>query len=218
MIEYNRLLKECKDLEYQLLLLESDLSGNYESSSEFILTNNLEDRFIEEYGEFDIDEYYDIDEYIRDIGDDETVIADLLSNDYRLYYDESSDEFIISLKNKTNNIDFEIKETNEQAVVDIINEFVYTEYYPRFGIYVDDTLVGGSTYYIDDENQYWFDVAVKEEYHGYGFIKELMRYIIDDSKNCDLLIAEVVNRELEEYLKSIGFHVDRNKDRTYLYK
>jgi len=196
-----------------------DLSGDYENSSQFILYNGLEKEFISEYGELDLNEYVDIDEYIRDIGDDEHVISKLLPSNYYMRYSVKDDMFIITKKrNESLNYNI-IRNDNGRYDNDLHVLYSYaginSEYNPRLLAMSKGVVIGGISNVIKKDT-YWFDIVVGDEYKGYGVSKELLKEMIKDAKSMKVIYieAEVVNEMLEEYLDKIGFIVYRDDSRT----
>ena len=186
-------------------------SGEYENSVSFILDNYLEKEFENIYGKL-TDKYSDIYEYIRDIGNDEEVIKELLPDNHYLFYDEMLDKFIIT-KKKNIEIEYEIIQSNKYNN-DILTIFknvgLLTEYEPRFSVLYNDEVIGGTTKGKRD-GAYSFDIAILDEYQGYGISKKLINKIIEDAKMLGYheIYAEVVNTQLSKYLESIGFDVSQ---------
>lgn len=200
-----------------------DYSGEYSTAYEFIVQNNLEDKFTEINGDYRDEDMEDFGEYVSYFFDEE-VIEGLLPKDYKVIYNEQEDLFYVSKKKKKiRNFKpvIKIAESTEEKekIEEKVNEYVLSEYEGRIGVYYKDELIGGSTYTINDETVYVFDVAVDEKYQSNGVFKSLIEHIKDDAKNlgCESIKAEVVNYELSVYMENIGFNVERNKDYTYAY-
>ena len=210
-----------------------DYSGDYESAFVFIESNNLENEFGEIHGDFKEFDGYDennedsFKEYVDDSGFDEEIIKELLpKNEYRMRYDKKEDIFIIKKKNKgikkeDCKIEFAHKQKDIWTVRDIFDEVdIYSEFTVRFKItdIKSKTIIGGSTYKLNGEF-YEFDIAILEDKQGGGVGKVLIDRIIFDAKQCECeyLKAEVVSPELEIYLESIGFSIDKSDDSVYAF-
>jgi N-acetylglutamate synthase-like GNAT family acetyltransferase len=85
---------------------------------------------------------------------------------------------------------------------------------------LNNEIVGGSTYKIDEDNIYNFDIGILDEYQGYGISKELISNIIYDAKvlKADGIKAQVVNNTLFDYLTTIGFKGSVDSEIRYVYK
>ena len=178
--------------------------------------NNLEQEFIKKYN-LTQDNWEDF--CYGELGSDEEIIEVFLDKKYRIRYDEDRDSFIIKKKN-SKKIDFTIIQEKNEDVIEILAESgVYSEYEPRFSVYSNNILIGGSSYEIDEENIYNFDIGILEEYTGIGISKKLIQDIINDAKKlkCDGIKALVVNNQLFRYLGSIGFNLQKDSDTNYAY-
>ena len=199
-----------------------DYSGEYENLYYFILDNNLQQIFVDKYSSFDqnltIENWED---FVRgEMGYDEEIIEELVGNGYKVYYDDSKDSFIIK-KKKTKNINYTIVPSDDESITDILNlAGIHSEYEPRFAVMLNNEIVGGSTYKIDEDNIYNFDIGILDEYQGYGISKELISNIIYDAKvlKADGIKAQVVNNSLFDYLTTIGFEGSINSEIRYVYK
>jgi ribosomal protein S18 acetylase RimI-like enzyme len=71
--------------------------------------------------------------------------------------------------------------------------------------------VGGSTCEITD-NTYHFDIAILNEYQGYGILKKLLEKIIKDAKyeGVGNLKSQLVNTDIKDYLSKIGFKIEKS--------
>jgi ribosomal protein S18 acetylase RimI-like enzyme len=195
------------------LLLESDYSGEYSDLTDFIDSNKLQQEFIDKYNS----EYSDItldnwDDFTRgDFGTDEEIIEYLAGNSYRVSYNDDTDYFKVS-KKKSGRLTYKIKKSNSK---DIKKVFSYTginsEYPPRFAVMVDGKIVGGSTCEITD-NTYHFDIAILNEYQGYGILKKLLEKIIKDAKyeGVGNLKSQLVNTDIKDYLSKMGFKIEKS--------
>lgn len=196
--------------------LKKELSGEYEDLHSFIFNNSLEREFELKY---DIPEGEWDDNVRGEIDADEEIIDNFLDDNYKLYYDNDKDMFIIT-KKKTNKINYKIDFSKILEILDVIGDSgVESEYEPRFSVSVDNEIVGGSTYHIDDSNIYNFDIGIISEFQGYGISKKLIGKIINDAKTlkCDGIKAQVVNNMLFDYLNSIGFSGSDDSDIKYVY-
>jgi len=154
-----------------------------------------------------------------ELGYDEEVLIALVGNNYRVFYDEESDEFEITKKKKKvegSAVIVLANNKNKNEILRVINEEIYTEFEPRFAVLYDSKIVGGSTFFIQDE-VYFFDIAISEKARGLGIGKELVDKIIQDAKKmgCEKLSAEVVNPKLLAYLKKVGFSIYKSQDQNY---
>ena len=195
--------------------LTTDYSGRYESLRDFIINKNLEQVFKNKY---DIADNEDFDDYVRgELGCDEEIIQELTGKDYRIRYDEEDDIFIIT-KKKTNKLKYDISLSDDEEILSKLG--IYSEYEPRFAVTVNGGIIGGSTYEIDDNNDYNFDMGIEDEYQGYGIAKKLVAEIIKDAKKlkCTGIKGMVVNNMMFDYLTSIGFHGSVDSDTKYVYK
>ncbi len=199
---------------------QNDYSGEYEDLYNFINDNNLQQIFVDKYKQFDDDLTIDNwEDFVRgEMGYDEDIIKELLGNNYRLYYDNSNDVFIITKKKEKNKLNYKIILSSDEKILDEIG--VYSEYKPRFGVIVKNNIVGGSTYYIDDDNIYNFDLGISEQFQGYGISTKLINYIINDAKKLKTngLKAQVVNDMLFNYLINNGFQGSNDSGIKYVYK
>jgi N-acetylglutamate synthase-like GNAT family acetyltransferase len=137
-----------------------------------------------------------------------------------VYYDDNKDSFLIK-KKKTKNINYTIVPSDDESITDILNlAGIHSEYEPRFAVMLNNEIVGGSTYKIDEDNIYNFDIGILDEYQGYGISKELISNIIYDAKvlKADGIKALVVNNTLFDYLTTIGFKGSVNSEIRYVYK
>ncbi len=113
-------------------------------------------------------------------------------------------------------LDYDVDYSSDIEVLNVIeNTGIFTEYEPRLSVILDGVVIGGIAYEItndEDGKIYNFDIAVKEEYQGYGIAKKLIDRMIDDAKTigCDYLKADVVNSQLALYLEKIGFDVSED--------
>jgi hypothetical protein len=153
-----------------------DYSGEYENSRQFITENGLENEFLDLDNGVELDDYDDIEDMITDVGDDENIIGELLPGDYYMYYNSDEDEFVITKKNdsKDSDIDFKIEYATPFTSKEISSVFdatdIFIEYEPRLSVKVGDTIIGGTTYdIVEDENGkgYNFDIALLPEEKGF---------------------------------------------------
>lgn len=199
----------------------SDYSGEYEDLYNFINDNDLQEAFITKYNEFvpglTIKNW---EEFVYgEIDTDEEVIKELIGNGYKVYYDEYNDVFIVT-KKKEGKLKYDITESGSNEIIKILEDSgVYSEYEPRFAVKSNNKIIGGSTYYIDEDNFYNFDIGVLDEYQGYGISKKLIDRLIFDAKNlkCDGMKAQVVNNFLFDYLIKIGFKSSIDSGIKYIY-
>lgn len=193
------------------------VEGIYSSLAQFIKFNPTFTKKISEI--YKISENDVEDNLYGEIDYDEEVLKNILGKEYRVFYNEKSDEFEISLKSKKKNVSYEIvlaKKDNEIKILNAILDQVYTEYPARFGVIVNGKIIGGSTFKIKNKT-YFFDIGLSPKYQGLGISKPLIDKIIEDAKksNSTRLEAEVVNPYLLSYLKSRGFLVYRNQEQDY---
>ncbi len=202
--------------------LNLDYSGEYEDLYNFIDDNDLQEKFVDLFNKYN-DEITisNWDDFVRgEMGTDEEIISELVGNDYRIFYDEDDDTFIIK-KRKKGKLNFKIKISNSDEIIEILDEIgIFSEYKPRFVVTINDEIIGGSTYEIDGDNVYNFDIGILDEYQGYGISKKLIDIIIKDAKNMNSngLKAQVVNNVLFEYLISLGFRGSVDNGVKYVFK
>jgi len=199
----------------------SDYSGEYENLYTFINNNDLQNVFVNKYSKFNSDlTIQNWEDFVYgEMGSDEEIIEELLGNDYKIYYDEDNDVFIVS-KRKTNKLKYNIILSNSNKIINVLDECgVHSEYEPRFAIKINSRIIGGSTYNIDDDNVYNFDIGILDEYQGYGVSKQLIDKIILDAKHlkCDGVKAQVVNNMLFDYLIKLGFEGSVDSGIKYVY-
>jgi GNAT superfamily N-acetyltransferase len=208
--------------------VDSDYSGSYYDLRNFIEDNDLQQKFVElanigstDSKKINVDEWED---YVSgELGTDEEVIQDLIGKNYKIFYNEEDDEFIIT-KKKTDKLDYRIiisnKKYNNKVIKVIEDSGVYTEYKPRFVVLIGDKVIGGSTYKIDEDNVYRFDLGILDKYQGYGISKELISKIISDAEELRAVEvnAYVVNDMLFQYFKSIKFNISIDDGQKYAWK
>jgi GNAT superfamily N-acetyltransferase len=198
-----------------------DYSGEYEDLYNFINDNDLQNFFVDKYSKFNseltIENWED---FVRgEMGNDEEIIEELLGNEYKIYYDEDVDVFIVS-KKKISKLKYDIILSKSNQIIDILDKSgIYSEYNPRFAVKSNSKMIGGSTYFIGDNNFYNFDIGILDEYQGYGISKQLIDKIILDAKNlkCDGMRAQVVNNMLFDYLIGLGFDGSVDSGLKYVY-
>lgn len=193
----------------------TDYSGSYDCLRNFILDNNLQQVFKDKYDIPKDEEWY---EYTQgEINSDDEIILALIGKDYRLRYDEDADEFIVT-KKKTGKLKYKIEQSDDSDILSVLD--VYSEYEPRFAVIVNGEIVGGSTYEIDDDNFYNFDMSIGADYQGFGISKKLINNIIEDAKRlkCHGIKAMVVNNMLFDFLTSNGFDGSDDSGTKYVYK
>lgn len=193
----------------------TDYSGSYDCLRNFILDNNLQQVFKDKYDIPKDEEWY---EYTQgEINSDDEIILALIGKDYRLRYDEDADEFIVT-KKKTGKLKYKIEQSDDSDILSVLD--VYSEYEPRFAVIVNGEIVGGSTYEIDDDNFYNFDMSIGADYQGFGVSKKLINNIIEDAKRlkCHGIKAMVVNNMLFDFLTSNGFDGSDDSGTKYVYK
>lgn len=193
----------------------TDYSGSYDCLRNFILDNNLQQVFKDKYDIADDEEWYDYTQ--GEINSDDEIILALIGKDYRLRYDEDTDEFIVT-KKKTGKLKYKIEQSDDSDILSVLD--VYSEYEPRFAVIVNGDIIGGSTYEIDDDNFYNFDMSIGADYQGFGISKKLIDKIIEDAKRlkCSGIKAMVVNNMLFDYLTSNGFDGSDDSGTKYVYK
>lgn len=214
-------IKSWKDFNSIKESIDQDLSGEYESLRHFIETNNLQKDFVDKYKESDADlNIENWEDFVQgEMGYDEEIIKDLVGKDYKVSYDEDDDLFHIK-KKKVGKVKFQIIQSDSEEIIDILDQSgIFSEFEPRFAVLVDGKIVGGSTYQLDETNTYNFDIAIIDEYQGYGISKPLIDKIIEDAK---ILIAseikaQVTNNQLFDYLLQIGFKGYKDSDVKYCY-
>lgn len=197
----------------------SDLSGEYSDLLSFIQDNNLEQLFITKY-DLEEDNWED---FVRgELGFDEDIIKELSGDNYNIFYKSNEDVFLVSRKRDRNNLKYTIAKSNDSKIFDILNSVgIYSEFEPRFAIKTGGDIVGGSTYYIDDENIYNFDLGISEEHQGQGILSKLIECIIDDANKIKTfgIKAQVVNDLLFQFLISnYGFSGSIDGGIKYAYK
>jgi GNAT superfamily N-acetyltransferase len=193
----------------------TDYSGSYDSLRDFIYNKKLQQIFKDKY---DIPDDKDWEYYTSgELGYDEEIIEELVGKDYRIRYDEEDDMFFIT-KKKTGKINYKIELSDDNTILDVMD--VHSEFEPRFAVIVDGNIVGGTTYEIDENNDYNFDMSINDEYQGYGISKKLVDYVIKDAKKlkCSGIKGMVVNNMLFDYLTQNGFHGSIDSDTKYIYK
>jgi ribosomal protein S18 acetylase RimI-like enzyme len=203
----------------------SDYTGNYRDLREFIYSNDLQELFVDIYKKYESELNKDNweDYTYGELGYDEEIISSIIGKNYKIFYNEENDEFVIT-KKKLNKINFEItlstKKYNDKLIKVIEDNGVYTEYKPRYVVLVKENVIGGSTFEIDDNNIYHFDLAIDEEYQGYGIAKKLIDKIVQDAENlkAEQIQAYVVNNMLFEYLKNSGWNVSKDGGEKYAWK
>lgn len=203
-------------------LINSDYSGKYESLYEFINSNDLQQVFVNKYAQYDSDLNVDNwEDFVRGgLGYDEEIIEELLGKEYKIYYDEDEDVFVVT-KKKIGKLKYKIKLSNSNEIIKILEESgIYSEYKPRFAVILNNNIIGGSTCEIDDDEVYNFDIGILDEYQGYGISKKLINILIDDAKNLKAIAvkAQVVNNMLFEYLIKIGFEYSVDSGIKFVYK
>jgi len=199
-----------------------DYTGEYENLFEFINSNNLQSEFVEKYSKLDSDlTLKNWEDFVRgEIGSDEEIIENLLGSAYNVYYDNDSDIFIVT-KKKTDKLKYKIVLSNNNDIIKTLeNSGIHSEYEPRFAVISDNKTIGGSTYYIDDDNVYNFDIGILDEYQGHGILKHIINALVLDARelNADAIKAQVVNNMLFDYLTNIGFDGSIDGDVKYVYK
>ena len=194
-----------------------EIDGTYSSLRNFIdLNPNYSKKLVELYAikESEVEDSLD-----GELGYDEEILIALVGNNYRVFYDEESDEFEITKKKKKvegSAVIVLANNKNKNEIFRVINEEINTEFEPRFAVLYDSKIVGGSTFFIQDE-VYFFDISISEKARGLGIAKELIDKIIEDAKKmgCNNLSAEVVNSKLLAYLRKIGFSIYKSQDQNY---
>ncbi len=199
-----------------------DYTGKYENLLEFINSNNLQSEFVKKYSKLNSGlTLKNWEDFVRgEIGSDEEIIESLLGNSYNVYYDNDTDIFIVT-KKKTDKLKYEIVLSNNNDIIKTLeNSGIHSEYEPRFAVISDNKTIGGSTYYIDDDNVYNFDIGILDKYQGHGILKHLINALVLDARelNADAIKAQVVNNMLFDYLTNIGFDGSIDGDIKYVYK
>jgi hypothetical protein len=184
-----------------------EYSGEYDSLYSFILDNNLQQKFAKIY-KINV---LDWEDYVRgELGYDEEIIKELVGNDYKVFYNEKKDVFIIT-KKKTESLKYKIRLSNgeyDKEIIDAIQDAgILSVLKPRFCVIYNNKVIGGSTFNVNEDNLYNFDLGILDEYKGYGILKNLMTFIISDAKQLKTkgIKVLVVNEVLFKYLKKIGF-------------
>jgi GNAT superfamily N-acetyltransferase len=201
-------------------MLENGVQGEYDSLYAFLFWHKeYIPIFAKKYG-ISESEWED---FVRgELGYDEEILQNILGDGYKLFYDEEKDMFEVSKKTKrkkSGNYKIErISSKNEKQVLRIINDQILTELKPRLAVFWNDMIVGGSTYEFKN-GTYKFDLAILPDYQGLGLSKGLIQSIIDDAKmlKAKSLEAEVVNKKLLSYLKSIGFSAYKSQGQDFVF-
>lgn len=218
-------LREFIKFKIRKILNESlsvhDYSGEYYSLYDFIYDNDLQHAFVDKYSKFDPDlTINNWEDFVNgEMGDDEEIIKDFLGSVYKIHYDIDEDIFTVT-KKKSRKINYTIIQSNSTEIFHVLDDVgIYSEYDPRFAVMLNTKIIGGSTYEIDDDNIYNFDVGVLDEYQGYGISKQLIDKIILDAKHlkCNGLKAHVVNDILFDYLITHGFDSSIDSGMKYVY-
>ena len=194
-----------------------DYSGDYSDLYGFIWGNNLQKHFSILYN---IPESKWEDYTRGELGYDEEVMQKLTGDDYKIFYDGDIDTFKVSKKKKNIDKFIEIKLSSNKKVLSIIEEAgIFSEFPIRFEVLIDGVIVGGSTYHIE-EDVYNFDIGILGEYQSMGIGKKLIDAILQDAKlmNCLEVKAQVINNELFQYFKKIGFYSSNDSGIKYVYK
>jgi hypothetical protein len=201
-------------------MLENGVQGEYDSLYAFLFWHKeYIPIFAKKYG---ISESEWEDFVGGELGYDEEILQNILGDEYKLFYDEEKDMFEVSKKierKKSGNYKIErISNKNEKQVLRIINDQIFTELKPRLAVFWNDMIVGGSTYEFKN-GTYKFDLAILPDYQGLGLSKGLIQSIIDDAKmlKAKSLEAEIVNKKLLSYLKSIGFSAYKSQGQDFVF-
>jgi N-acetylglutamate synthase-like GNAT family acetyltransferase len=117
---------------------------------------------------------------------------------------------------------------DKKNVNKIISKYINSEYPPYLKVLLPENnkIIGGATVKLEtdelnDEVLYYFDIAVDEKYWGSGIYKSLVEYLLKDATDsgADAMFSELANKDLESYLKSIGFSIEKTSyDITYVRK
>ncbi len=198
---------------------ENDYSGVYNSLSDFIFNNNIQNKFCEIY-DLSLSDWED---YVNgELGYDEEIIKNICGNDYRVLYDDRKDEFVVKKKIVNKDFNFSIKVCGSNDCEDVLKVFnivgIHTEYKPLLKVVIDSEIIGGVS--ASKEGEYFsFDIAVLSEYEGGGIGKKLIDKTLEIAKKSEIeyIRCEVVNPIMIVYLESIGFEILRNKDVVYAY-
>lgn len=207
-------------LEY--LNIDKDYSGEYYDLYSFIMKNDLQELFVVKYSKNEKDLTIDNwEEYVRgEIDSDEEIISDIIGTDYKIFYDDDNDSFLVK-KKKTNRMNYKIIYSSDEKIIDVLDEIgIYSEYKPRLAVVLDNEIIGGSSYEIDSDNVYNFDIGILDEYQGYGISKKLINRIISDARKLktDGIKAQTVNDVLFHYLINNGFEGSVDSGIKYVYK
>jgi ribosomal protein S18 acetylase RimI-like enzyme len=165
----------------------------------------------------------DWEDYVNgELGFDEEIIENILGDTYKVFYNQKNDVFEIKKKKVKLNYSIQLASENEFDLVEkVIEETgIYSTYKPRFSVKVNNDIVGGSTYFIDSDNLYNFDLAIIEDYQGYGISNKLIDEIIKDAINLktDGIKVYVVNDALFNNLEKLGFETYISNEEKYAYK
>ena len=97
---------------------------------------------------------------------------------------------------------------------------IETTFEPRIAVLHDGNIIGGVSRKIDEDNIYNFDIGILDAYQGIGISKALINKIIDDAIKTKVngIKAQVVNRQLFDYLLNNGFSGSVDSGIKYIYK
>jgi ribosomal protein S18 acetylase RimI-like enzyme len=199
-----------------------EVEGKYSSLNEFIQFNPIFSKILADL--YNIDENEVEDNLYGELGYDEEVLEKIIGKDYRVFYNENNDVFEITKKKKKLKLNYSIQIASENEFdlfKKVIEETgIYSEYKPRFTVKVNNDIIGGSTYFIDSDNFYNFDLAIIEDYQGYGISNKLIDEIIKDAinLNTDGIKVYVVNDALFYNLEKLGFETYISNEEKYAYK
>jgi len=212
-------IRECLNENSDII---NDYSGEYYDLYNFILDNDLQHFFVDKYSEIHTNlTIVNWEDFVRgEMGSDEEIIKELIGNNYKIYYDDDKDSFLIT-KKKSGKTNYRITFSNDYEINRVIEETgVYSEYEPRLAVILNNKIIGGSTYEIDEDGVYNFDIGILDEYQGYGISTKLISAIISDAKKMKSngIKAQVVNNILFDYLIKNEFSGTNDSGVKYVYK
>jgi GNAT superfamily N-acetyltransferase len=211
-----------KILKEEFEKLDNNYSGMYENLYNFIIDNKLQDIFVKKYSNFDHNlTLKNWNNFVRgEMGSDEEIIESLAGENHKVYYNEEEDSFTVVKKNK-NALNYKIILSKNNEIINVLDKSgIYSEYEPRFAVISNNKIIGGSTYNIDEDNVYNFDIGILSKYQNCGISKKLISAIIEDAENwgANSIKAQVVNDALFNYLTNIGFSSSNDSGLKYVYK
>jgi hypothetical protein len=136
-----------------------EIEGEYSSLREFLENNTQYIPFLSEKYGIDANDW---EEYVQgELDADEEVIETILGDGYKVFYNESNDVFEIIKKKDKTEITYKISIATKYQFRNIekviADTGIYSEYTPRFVVTVNNEIIGGSTFFVDENNIYHFD-------------------------------------------------------------